>query len=107
VHRALGPGLLESAYEFCLTHELQLSGVEFRRQVSVPVVYKRTHLDCGYRADFVVEDVLLVEIKSIDRLLPIHQAQVLTYMRLLGLQQGLLMNFNNYRLVDGLKNLLL
>jgi GxxExxY protein len=86
---------------------LQLSGVEFRRQVSVPVVYKRTHLDCGYRADFVVEDVLLVEIKSIDRLLPIHQAQVLTYMRLLGLQQGLLMNFNNYRLVDGLKNLLL
>jgi hypothetical protein len=65
------------------------------------------HLDCGYRADFVVEDVLLVEIKSIDRLLPIHQAQVLTYMRLLGLQQGLLMNFNNYRLVDGLKNLLL
>jgi GxxExxY protein len=107
VHRVLGPGLLESAYEFCLTHELQLSAVNFRRQVAVPVVYKGTHLDCGYRVDFVVDDVLLVELKSIDKLQPIHSAQVLTYMRLLGLHQGLLMNFNNQRLVDGLKSLLL
>ena len=67
VHRVLGPGLLESAYEFCLTHEFQLSAVNFRRQVAVPVVYKGTHLDCGYRVDFVVDDVLLVEIKSIDK----------------------------------------
>jgi GxxExxY protein len=106
VHRALGPGLLESAYDFCLTHEWQLSGINFRRQVEVPVVYRGTRLNCGYRVDFIVEDTLLVEIKSIDRLLSIHQAQVLTYMRLLDLHQGLLMNFNTNRLVDGLRNLL-
>ena len=106
VHRTLGPGLLESAYDFCLTHEWQLSGINFRRQVEVPVVYRGTRLNCGYRVDFIVEDTLLVEIKSIERLLSIHQAQVLTYMRLLDLHQGLLMNFNTNRLVDGLRNLL-
>lgn len=106
VHRTLGSGLLESAYDFCLTHEWQLSGINFRRQVEVPVVYRGTRLNCGYRVDFVVEDTLLIEIKSIDRLLPIHQAQVMTYMRLLDLHQGLLMNFNSRRLVDGLRNVL-
>ncbi|HEX7777603.1 MAG TPA: GxxExxY protein [Vicinamibacterales bacterium] len=106
VHRALGPGLLESAYDFCLTHEWQLCGLNFRRQVAVPVVYRGTRLNCGYRVDFIVEDTLLVEIKSIERLLPIHKAQVLTYLRLLNLHQGLLMNFNTHRLVDGLQNLL-
>ena len=106
VHRTLGPGLLESAYDFCLTHEWQLSGINFRRQVEVPVVYRGARRNCGYRVDFVVEDTLLIEIKSIDRLLSIHQAQVLTYMRLLDLHQGLLMNFNTNRLVDGLRNLL-
>jgi GxxExxY protein len=106
VHRALGPGLLESAYDFCLTHEWQLCGINFRRQVEVPVVYRGTRLNCGYRVDFIVEDTLLVEIKSIERLLSIHQAQVLTYLRLLDLHQGLLMNFNTNRLVDGLRNLL-
>ena len=106
VHRTLGPGLLESAYDFCLTHEWQLSGINFRRQVEVPVIYRGTRLNCGYRVDFIVEDTLLVEIKSIERLLSIHQAQVLTYMRLLDLHQGLLMNFNTNRLVDGLRSLL-
>jgi GxxExxY protein len=106
VHRTLGPGLLESAYDFCLTHEWQQCGINFRRQVEVPVVYRGTRLNCGYRVDFIVEDTLLVEIKSIERLLSIHQAQVLTYMRLLDLRQGLLMNFNTHRLVDGLRNLL-
>lgn len=106
VHRTLGPGLLESAYDFCLTHEWQLCGINFRRQVEVPVVYRGTRLNCGYRVDFIVEDTLVVEIKSIERLLSIHQAQVLTYMRLLDLHQGLLMNFNTNRLVDGLRNLL-
>jgi GxxExxY protein len=106
VHRVLGPGLLESAYDFCLTHEWQLCGVNFRRQVEVPVVYRGRRLNCGYRVDFIVEDTLLVEIKSIERLMPIHQAQVLTYMRLLDLHQGLLMNFNANRLVDGLRSML-
>mgnify|MGYP003581243743 CR=1 FL=1 len=106
VHRTLGPGLLESAYDFCLTHEWQLSGINFRRQVEVPVIYRGTRLNCGYRVDFIVEDTLLVEIKSIERLLSIHQAQVLTYMRLRDLHQGLLMNFNTNRLVDGLRSLL-
>ena len=106
VHRTLGPGLLESAYDFCLTHEWQLCGINFRRQVEVPVVYRGTRLNCGYRVDFIVEDTLVVEIKSIERLLSIHQAQVLTNMRLLDLHQGLLMNFNTNQLVDGLRNLL-
>lgn len=107
VHRCIGPGLLESAYGFCLVHEFQLNGISFQRDVAVPVVYKGTRLNCGYRADFVVENVLLIELKSAERLHAVHQAQVLTYMRLLGLRQGLLINFNAPRLVDGLKNLLL
>jgi GxxExxY protein len=106
VHRHLGPGLLESAYTTCLSHEFQLAGLKFSRQVEVPITYKGTYISCGYRADLIVEDVMLLELKSIDRLLPIHQAQVLTYMKLLGLRQGLLINFNARRLTDGLRNLL-
>jgi GxxExxY protein len=86
---------------------LQLAGVSFRQQVEVPIQYKGASIDCAYRADLIVEEELLIELKSIDRLLPIHQAQVLTYLKLLNLRQGLLINFNAHRLTDGLKNLLL
>ncbi|HUL74428.1 MAG TPA: GxxExxY protein [Vicinamibacterales bacterium] len=106
VHRALGPGLLESAYEACLAHELTLRGVPFERQVPVPVTFKGTRLDCGYRVDFIVADDVIVELRSVDHLLPVHQAQVITYLRLLEVSQGLLINFNVTRLVDGLRRLL-
>lgn len=106
VHRTIGPGLLESAYDACLAHEFQLNGVAFERGVAIPILYKGVHLNCAYRADFVVEKELLIELKSVEHLQPIHQAQVLTYMRLLNLRQGLLMNFNVHKLVDGLRNLL-
>lgn len=107
VHQQIGPGLLESAYDSCLTHEFTLNGIGFCRDVAVPILYKGTTVSCAHRADFVVENELLVELKSVERLQPIHQAQVLTYMRLLSLRQGLLINFNVHRLVDGLRSLLL
>ena len=107
VHRAIGPGLLESAYECCLAHEFVLRGIGFTRQQPLPVTYKGLQLDCGYRIDFVIDRRLIVELKTTGRLLPIHHAQVLTYLKLLGVKQGLLINFNVPRLVDGLKSLLL
>ena len=107
VHRGLGPGLLESAYTNCLAHEFHLAGITFKRQVAIPITYKGTCISCGYRADLIVEDALLIELKSVDRLLPIHQAPVLTYLKILDLRQGLLINFNVPRLTDGLKNVLL
>jgi len=106
VHRALGPGLLESAYDACLAHELTLRDIPFRRQVPVPVAFKGIRLDCGYRVDFVIDDEILVELKSVDHLLPLHQAQVITYLKLLDVSQALLINFNVTRLVDGLRRLL-
>jgi GxxExxY protein len=107
VHRYLGPGLLESAYEQCVAHELGLRGLRFKRQRPVPLEYKGMKLDCGYRVDLVVEDTLVVEIKAADRLLPIHQAQVLTYLRLTRLPIGLLVNFHEPVLKDGLRRLTL
>jgi GxxExxY protein len=107
VHRAIGPGLLESAYEHCFTYELAERGIEFRRQVAVPVVYKGVRLDCGYRVDLLIGGEILVEIKSVEHTLPIHEAQILTYLKLLKLRQGLLINFNVRRLTDGLRNFLL
>ena len=104
VHQAVGPGLLESAYEPCLAYELLHHGVRFERQVAIPMKYKEVSLDCGYRADFVVDGTLVVEIKSVDRLVPLHTAQLLTYLRLTGLHQGLIFNFNVTRLVNGLKS---
>src|SRR6187402_3645562 len=98
VHQAVGPGLLESAYEPCLAYELLHYGVRFERQVAIPMKYKEVSLDCGYRADFVVDGTLVVEIKSVDRLVPLHTAQLLTYLRLTGLHQGLIFNFNVTRL---------
>ena len=107
VHRTLGPGLLESAYEECLCYELGQAGMVFRRQVPLPVVYKEVRLDCGYRMDIVVEDRLVIELKTAERLLPVHDAQVLTYLRLSGRSVGLLLNFNTSVLKDGIKRLVL
>lgn len=107
VHRVLGPGLLESTYEQCLAHELKLNGIGFRLQHPLPVEYKGLHLDCGYRVDVLVEQEIILELKSVERLLGIHEAQLLTYMRLAGIKQGFLINFNVKRLKDGLKSLVL
>jgi GxxExxY protein len=105
VHRTLGPGLLESAYEICLCAELALRKMRFERQRSIPIPYKGTLVDCGYRVDLVVEDRLLLELKSVERLLPIHEAQVVTYLRLAELPVGLLVNFNVSVLRTGLRRL--
>jgi GxxExxY protein len=103
VHRALGPGLLESAYEQCLCRELDLRGVEYERQVPLSVEYKGVELDCGYRLDVVVEDAVILELKAVDRIEPIHEAQLLTYLRLRPLARiGLLINFNVPVLKDGI-----
>jgi GxxExxY protein len=107
VHRGLGPGLLESAYEECLCFELKEHGLAFRRQVALPVVYKSVKLDCGYRLDMVIEDNLIVELKTVERLLPVHDAQLLTYLKLSGVRTGLLMNFNVPVLKDGIRRLVL
>ncbi len=105
VHKTLGPGLLESAYAFCLAHEMALAGIMFQREVPLPVHYKDVHLDCGYRLDFVVEDVLILELKSVEKLDKIHQAQVLTYLKLSGKPIALLINFNVPLLKDGIVRL--
>ena len=107
VHRHLGPGLLESAYEECLCYELSKMGLSFKRQQSLPVEYKGIKLDCGYRLDLVVEEKVIVEVKSVEKLLPIHQAQLLTYLRLSELKLGLLINFNSALLKDGIKRMVL
>jgi GxxExxY protein len=103
VHRALGPGLLESTYEMCLCRELSIRGLRFQRQVPIAVEYKGVKLDCGYRADVVVEDSVLVEIKAIDSLQSIHEAQLLSYLKLGGWKIGLLINFNVELLKHGLR----
>jgi len=107
VHRSLGPGLLESAYEQCLAYELGLRGLSFERQLQLPVKYKSIDLDCGYRLDFVVERELIVEIKAVERLLPVHEAQLITYLKLTGLRAGLLVNFKTEALRRGLRRLTL
>ena len=105
VHRALGLGLLESIYETCLCHELELRGIQFERQKALPVVYKDVDLDCGYRLDLLVSGAVVVEIKAVDELQPIHDAQVLTYLKLGGWDIGLLINFNVRLLKDGIKRI--
>ncbi|NOZ22020.1 MAG: GxxExxY protein [Planctomycetes bacterium] len=107
VHRGLGPGLLESTYEQCLAHELSLADIPFKMQWPLPVKYKEVSLDCGYRIDFLVDGKLIVELKSVDQLLGIHEAQLLTYMKLAEVKIGLLMNFNAELLRDGIKRLVL
>ena len=103
VHRALGPGLLESAYEQCMARELSLHSIRFRLQVPVPVQYKGIDLECGYRIDLLIDDQVLVELKSVDRLSAIHDAQLLTYMKLARIATGLLINFNSMRLIGGIR----
>ena len=107
VHKHLGPGLLESAYEECLCHELHLRNIPFQRQVPLPVVYKGAKLDCGYRIDLLVKGEVVVELKAIEGILPIHEAQTLTYMRLGGWKVGLIINFNVPIVVKGVKRLVL
>ncbi len=107
VHKALGPGLLESAYEECLCRELALRQTSFERQKSLPLEYKGVQLDCGYRLDLLVADMVVVEVKAVETLLPIHEAQLLTYMRLGGWKAGLLINFNVPVLKRGIKRMVL
>jgi len=105
VHRALGPGLLESAYEACLAFELRDRGLRVEIQKPLPVVYRDVKLECGYRLDLLVEESVIVEIKAVDRLMPIHQAQLLSYLKLSGHKVGLLMNFNVRVLKNGIRRL--
>jgi GxxExxY protein len=107
VHRALGPGLLESAYDQCLAHEFSLRAIPFERQRALPVTYKGIHLDAGYRLDFLVDGTVVVELKAVDVLLPIHHAQLLSYLKLGGWHLGLLINFHTPLLRDGIKRVVL
>lgn len=102
VHRRLGPGLLEAVYEACLRHELERACVPFQRQVSIPVVYDDVHLDCSYIADVIVDGQVILEIKSVERVLSVHEAQLLTHLRLSQCPVGLLINFNTVSLTDGI-----
>ena len=107
VHKELGPGLLESAYEECLCFELESQGIPFERQVPLPVRYKTIKLDCGYRMDVVVQKSLILELKAFERILPIHEAQLLTYLKLSKCRTGLLLNFNSPLLKDGIRRMVL
>jgi GxxExxY protein len=107
VHREIGPGLLESAYDECLCFEFRQAGIVFQRQAPLPIVYKAIRLDCGYRMDIVVENQVIVELKTVERLMPVHEAQMLTYLKLSGLHSGLLLNFNTEVLKDGIRRLML
>jgi len=106
VHKVLGPGLLESAYEACLCRELELQNIAFRRQAPLTFEYKGMTIDCAYRMDIVVADSLLLELKSVDQIHPIHEAQIISYLKLAKLKQGLLINFNVRLLKDGLSSFL-
>jgi len=103
VHRVLGPGLLESAYEECLSYELSTSGFQISRQISLPIIYKDKKLEAGYRVDLVVENKVIVEIKAVESVSDIHRAQLITYLKLSGSKVGLLINFNVPKLIDGLQ----
>lgn len=103
VHKDLGPGLLESAYEECLSYELELNGLRNKRQVPVPIVYKEVKLDLGYRIDILVENEIIIELKSVEALAPIHEAQILTQLKFADKKLGLLMNFNTLKLTDQLR----
>ena len=107
VHRTLGPGLLESTYQECLCYELRSNDIAFGRQVALPVIYKSVKLDCGYRMDLVIDNLLVVELKTVEKILPIHEAQLLTYLRLSGVRTGLLLIFNTAVLKNGIKRMVL
>ena len=103
VHRILGPGLLESAYQQCLSHELTLNKIPHRVEKAMPVLYKGIEIECGYRIDILVDDRLVLELKAVETIKAIHQAQLLTYMKLSATPTGLLMNFNSTKLVEGIQ----
>ena len=105
VHRAIGPGLLESAYEACLVYELNKRGLQVERQKPLPLVYEEVKLDCGYRLDIVVAGLVIIEIKSVEQLAPIHEAQMLSYLKLSGCHLGLLINFNVLLLKNGIRRI--
>ncbi len=105
VHRHLGPGLLESTYVACLAYELGQTEIAFRTEVALPLRYKGMQLECAYRIDFIVEERMVLEIKSVERLLRVHHAQLMTYLRLTGIPVGFIFNFNSARLVDGIRRL--
>jgi GxxExxY protein len=105
VHSALGPGLLESAYETCLVHELGKRGLNVKRQVALPLIFDGIKLDAGYRLDLLLNDRIIVELKSVDKFLPIHMAQLLSYLKLSGLKLGYLLNFNVVHMRDGIKRI--
>jgi len=107
VHKLLGPGLLESAYQNCLAHELKLNNITFETEYPLPIEYKGTRLDCGYRLDFFIENTIILELKSVENILGIHEAQLLTYMKLLKTKHGFLINFNVKLLKDGIKSFVL
>ena len=106
VHRALGPGLLESIYETCLCHELHLRGIPFKTQVPFPIVYEGIRLEGGFRLDVLVDDRLVVEVKAVEKMSPIFDAQLLTYLKIAGLRLGLLLNFNVSQIKDGIKRII-
>jgi GxxExxY protein len=105
VHRALGPGLLESAYEACLMYELAQQGLKVEQQKPMPLAYKGVQLDCGYRLDLLVEDTVIIEMKAVEELHPIHEAQLISYLKISGCRVGLLINFNVRLLKDGIRRL--
>jgi GxxExxY protein len=107
VHQGLGPGLLESAYEACLAYELEKAGLKVERQKPMPVSYREVAIDCGYRVDMIVADSVIVELKAIDQIAPMHEAQLLTYLKLSGKRVGLLINFNVKLLKQGIRRLAL
>ena len=107
VHRELGPGLLENTYKQCLAYELSQAGINFQMEVELPVKYKNVLISCGYRIDLLIENNLIIELKCVDKIIPIHEAQLLTYMKLSGIKVGLLMNFNEIVLKDGIKRFVL
>jgi GxxExxY protein len=105
VHRTLGPGLLESTYEACLFYELEQMGIFVERQVELPVKYKNVWVEIGYRIDLLVENQVIIEVKSVKELLPVHMAQMITYLKISNKSKGLLMNFNEAKLIDGVKRI--
>jgi len=105
VHKGLGPGLLESAYEKCLCYELSQTGLQFERQVPLPIVYKGVNLDCGYKLDIIVEDMVILELKAVERIIAIHEAQLLSYLKMLDKRIGLILNFHTPVMKSGIKRI--
>jgi GxxExxY protein len=107
VHKELGPGLLENTYKQCLAYELKKSDISFQLEVNCPIIYKEVQISCGFRIDLLVEDKIIIELKCVDKIIPIHEAQLLTYLKLYNKRVGLLINFNEKLLKDGIKRMII